>query len=124
MARVVALVDSAAHEIEVPAPPDAEVTWVHRNGGSADGKLAAAVRALDWPSGRVHVFVHGEAQEVMHGIRPYLFSERGVPRDSVSISGYWRQGRSEEGFRDWKSELARSDGDGVGEGGRDQKRFG
>ncbi len=42
----------------------------------------------------------------MHGIRPYLLRERGLARDQVSISGYWRQGRTEEGFRDWKSELA------------------
>ena len=32
--------------------------------------------------------------------------ERGLSRDQVSISGYWRLGRTEEGFRDWKSELA------------------
>jgi hypothetical protein len=24
----------------------------------------------------------------------------------VSISGYWRKGRSEEAFREWKAELA------------------
>jgi NADPH-dependent ferric siderophore reductase len=42
----------------------------------------------------------------MHEIRPYLFRERGVPRADVSISGYWRKGRSEEAFREWKAELA------------------
>ena len=41
----------------------------------------------------------------MHGLRPYLFGERGLARDQVSISGYWRRGRTEEGFREWKSEL-------------------
>ena len=30
--------------------------------------------------------------------------------DQVSISGYWRRGRSEEGFRQWKSELAQAEG--------------
>jgi NADPH-dependent ferric siderophore reductase len=54
----------------------------------------------------VHAFVHGEAQVVMHQIRPYLFRERGLPRADVSISGYWRKGRSEEAFREWKAELA------------------
>ena len=66
----------------------------------------AAVRALEWLPGRVHAFVHGEAEEVMHELRPYLLKERGLDRDQVSISGYWRRGRSEEGFREWKSELA------------------
>ena len=50
----------------------------------------------------------------MHGIRPYLFKERGLGRDQVSISGYWRRGRSEEGFRRWKSELARAESEDGG----------
>ena len=68
-------------------------------------------RAFDWPTGRVHVFAHGEAQEIMHKVRPYLFGERGLARDQVSISGYWRRGRTEEGFREWKSDLARQEGE-------------
>ena len=71
---------------------------------------AEAVRALPWRGGRVQVFVHGEAHEVMHGIRPYLVREREVPRADLSISGYWRRGRTEEGFREWKSELAATEG--------------
>ncbi len=54
----------------------------------------------------MHAFVHGEAQAVMHEIRPYLLRERNIPRADVSISGYWRQGRTEEAFREWKAELA------------------
>ena len=73
----------------------------------------AAVRALDWPPGRVHVFAHGEAQEIMHQVRPYLFGERGLDRDQVSVSGYWRRGRTEEGFREWKSELSRREAEGT-----------
>ena len=72
----------------------------------------AAVQALDWPAGRVHVFAHGEAQEIMHRVRPYLFGERGLAREQVSVSGYWRRGRTEEGFREWKSDLARREADG------------
>ncbi len=68
--------------------------------------LVDTVRALPWRAGRVHVFAHGEAQSVMHGLRPYFLKERGVARADASISGYWRQGRTEEGFRQWKSELA------------------
>ena len=79
------------------------LTWVHR--GSAPD-LVTAVRAVPWLDGRVQAFVHGEAQSIMHGIRPYLLKERALPRADVSISGYWRRGRTEEGFRAWKSELA------------------
>ena len=72
--------------------------------------VAAGTLALDWLPGRVHAFVHGEAAEVMHDIRPYLLKDLGLDRDQVSISGYWRRGRSEEGFRQWKAELRATEG--------------
>ncbi len=109
--RVVALVDSADHEVDLPLPANGEATFVHRGPSDDDGRLLAAVQALDWLQGRVQVFAHGEAQEIMHGMRPHLFHERGLPRGDVSISGYWRRGRSEDGFRAWKSEFARADAD-------------
>lgn len=108
-------VPDATHEQPLPAPPGVAVSWVH--GGTTtheamaeaigqETPLVEAVRALPWLDGRVQAFVHGEAQAVMHGIRPYLLREREVPRSDVSISGYWRRGRSEEGFREWKAQLA------------------
>jgi NADPH-dependent ferric siderophore reductase len=106
IARVVVLVDSPADEPDLPVPAKGELVFVHRSAGGGDDRLLAAVRALDWPSGRAHVFAHGEAQEIMHQVRPYLFDERGLDRSQVSVSGYWRRGRTEEGFREWKSELA------------------
>ena len=108
--RVVVLVDSPADEPELPVPAKGELVFVHR---SADGDLLAALQALDWAAGRVDVFAHGEAQEIMHRVRPYLFGERGLARDQVSVSGYWRRGRTEEGFREWKSDLARREADGA-----------
>lgn len=102
---VVVEVDAPTHVQPLTAPDKVEVTWLYRSEPDQPG-LAAAVRALPWRAGRVHAFVHGEAQTVMHEIRPYLLRERGVPRDDVSISGYWRRGRSEEAFRQWKADLA------------------
>lgn len=108
-------VPSADHEQPLTAPAGVQVTWLHTgsvthhaavDATQQEPELVAAVRALPWLPGRVHCFVHGEAQTVMHGIRPYLLKERGVPRADASISGYWRRGRTEEGFRQWKSELA------------------
>lgn len=100
---VVVEVENAEHEMPLPTAAAVTVTWVHRRDG---GTLPDAVRAVTWRPGRVQAFVHGEARAVMHGIRPYLFRERGLDRADVSISGYWRRGRTEEGFREWKSELA------------------
>lgn len=113
---VVVEVPGREHEIDLRAPIGIDVIWVYDAGaeqpecddaGAASPTLVDAVRALPWRSGRVQAFVHGEARAVMHGIRPYLLKERGVPRADASISGYWRLGRSEESFRVWKSELAR-----------------
>lgn len=111
VARVVVLVESAGYEPELTLPSGASVVFVHRDGGTGAGLLTEAVRALDWPSGRVHAFVHGEAEEVMRGVRPYLRTERGLDRSRLSVSGYWRRGRSEDGFRQWKAEFARAEGD-------------
>jgi NADPH-dependent ferric siderophore reductase len=105
VARVVLLVEDAGHEPALRLPEGAELTVLHRARLAPDEGLGSAVRALDWLPGRVHVFAHGEAQEVMHGIRPYLLGERGLARDQLSLSGYWRRGRTEEGFRRWKAEL-------------------
>lgn len=102
-------VDGPPYEQEMGAPEGVALTWLHRSAPDHTG-LADAVRALSWRDGRVHAFVHGEAHAVMHEIRPYLLAERGVPRDDVSISGYWRQGRTEEAFREWKAQLAQAEG--------------
>ena len=108
-------VPDVTHEQPLAAPAGVELRWVHagtlsheamEEAGGHEPALLAAVRAVPWREGRVHAFVHGEAQVVMHGVRPYLLAERGLPRSDVSISGYWRRGRSEESFREWKAQLA------------------
>jgi NADPH-dependent ferric siderophore reductase len=93
-------VPDESHRQPLSTPGQVHVTWV------PTGALVQAVRDLPWRPGRVQVFVHGEAETVMHGIRPYLLEERSVPRRDASISGYWRRGRTEESFRVWKSELS------------------
>lgn len=100
--HAIVLVAGPADEPALAAPQGIEVQFVHRDGGGRE--LVSAVRAVEWREGRVHAFVHGEAEEVMKGVRPYLVKERGLDREQASISGYWRRGASEEGFRVWKSE--------------------
>ena len=85
---------------------DLDVRLIRRDGVGAESALVDAVKTAEWLPGQPHVFVHGEAEAVMHGIRPYIRRERGVAAEWASISGYWRRGRTEEGFRVWKSELA------------------
>jgi NADPH-dependent ferric siderophore reductase len=102
-------------EIPLTAPEGVQVNWLYR-GGRADlvgadragdnAPLVEAVKTAFWLPGQVHVFIHGEAQAVMHNLRPYIRKERGVDAKWASISGYWRRGRTEETFRQWKKELA------------------
>ena len=106
-------------KIPLKAPPGVGVNWIYR-GGRADlvpeeaagdqAPLIAAVKETNWLPGQVQVFIHGEAQAVMHNLRPYIRKERGVDaRWANSISGYWRRGRTEETFRQWKRELAEAE---------------
>lgn len=106
-------------EITLTKPDGVEVQWIYR-GGRADlvpeeragdhAPLIAAVKEAEWLPGQVQVFIHGEAQTVMHNLRPYIRKERGVePKWAASISGYWRRGRTEETFRQWKRELAEAE---------------
>jgi NADPH-dependent ferric siderophore reductase len=106
-------------EIELSAPAGVKVRWIYR-GGRADlvpedlagdnAPLITAVKEATWLPGQVQVFVHGEAQTVMHNLRPYIRKERGVDAKwANSISGYWRRGRTEETFRQWKRELAEAE---------------
>jgi NADPH-dependent ferric siderophore reductase len=102
-------------EIPLTAPDGVQVRWIYR-GGRADlvpedqagdhAPLIDAVKESPWLPGQVQVFIHGEAQAVMHNLRPYIRKERGVEAKWASISGYWRRGRTEETFRQWKAELA------------------
>jgi NADPH-dependent ferric siderophore reductase len=106
-------------EIALKAPPGVGVNWIYR-GGRADlvsednagdhAPLIAAVKEANWLPGQVQVFIHGEAQAVMHNLRPYIRKERGVDAKwANSTSGYWRRGRTEETFRQWKRELAKAE---------------
>jgi NADPH-dependent ferric siderophore reductase len=110
-AKVVIEVGAHEDEVKLSRPQAAEITWLHRADampGSTD-LLYEHVRALTFPSGKLQVFAHGEGQIVMKKLRPHLFGERGLSPDQVSISGYWRQGRTEEEFREWKAQLRAED---------------
>ncbi len=121
IARVFIEIAEPEDEISLTAPEGAQINWLYR-GGRADlvgadlagdnAPLVEAVKTAFWLPGQVHAFVHGEAQAVMHNLRPYIRKERGVDAKWASISGYWRRGRTEETFRQWKKELAAAEAGG------------
>jgi NADPH-dependent ferric siderophore reductase len=115
-------------EIPLSAPDGVQVDWIYR-GGRADlvaedrggdfAPLIEAVKSAPWLPGQAQVFIHGEAQAVMHNLRPYIRKDREVDAKWASISGYWRRGRTEETFRQWKKELALKEADAEAAGAAD-----
>jgi NADPH-dependent ferric siderophore reductase len=103
-ARAEVFVEVAGPEEQQPLPggPGVRVTWVRR--GRAPGvALVAAVVGADLPGGDVHAFVHGEAGAVRE-LRRFLRSGLGVPRERMSVSGYWRLGSTEDRWQAEKRE--------------------
>ncbi len=99
---VVAEVDGPEDELPLQSPGQLALTWLHRRhrSGEASSPLLAALDSLDFPSGPVHAFIHGEA-DMVRAVRRYLVRDRRLPKEALSASGYWRQSRSDE---DWRSE--------------------
>ncbi|MFE7854857.1 siderophore-interacting protein [Streptomyces sp. NPDC101209] len=96
--------------VEVPGPEeeqkidsDIEVVWLHRGDRPVGEALLEAVRSFAFPEGRLHAFVHGEAHFVKE-LRRMLRVERQIPREDLSISGYWRLGHNEDGWQSSKRE--------------------
>ncbi len=85
-------------EVALHAPAGAVVTWLHRGERPVGQLLEAAVRAFEFPAGTVHAFIHGEAGFVKQ-LRRLMRIEYGLPRERLSISGYWRYGADDEGWR-------------------------
>ena len=105
--HVVVEVDGPEDEVALETPGDLRLTWLHRTAHPGEEDLLVdAVRALAFPAGTVHAFVHGEAAAV-RALRRHLLVERGVPRDALSVSGYWKRNRTEEGWREDKPEWNR-----------------
>ncbi|WP_182906908.1 siderophore-interacting protein [Microbispora sp. H13382] len=116
-ARVFVEVEGPEEEQKLLTGGDAEIVWLHRRGGQVGEALVRAVRELEFPEGVVHAFVHGEAAFVKE-LRRYLRVERGLPLERLSISGYWRRGRDEDGWqsskRDWNRRIEEEESAALG----------
>ncbi|WP_066944240.1 siderophore-interacting protein [Streptomyces lushanensis] len=103
-------VSGPEEEQKVTTPDGAGITWLHRGDRPVGEALVAAVRELEFPAGDVHAFVHGEAGFV-RDLRRHLRLERGVPRERLSASGYWRLGQTDEAWRavkrEWNEQVER-----------------
>ncbi|MYY00017.1 SIP domain-containing protein [Streptomyces sp. SID486] len=107
-ARAHAFVEVSGPEEEQKIDTEVRVVWLHRGDRPVGEALVEAVRELEFPKGRMHAFVHGEAGFVKE-LRRLLRVELQVPREDLSISGYWRLGHNEDGWqaskREWNARI-------------------
>jgi NADPH-dependent ferric siderophore reductase len=88
---------------ELLAPADVRLHWlVDPDASSRPELLADAIAAGEWADGLVQVFAHGE-RESMKALRRLLAAHE-VPRERLSLSGYWAHGRTEDRFQAEKRE--------------------
>jgi NADPH-dependent ferric siderophore reductase len=93
-ALVILEVPRPAGEQDLVTAADAEVTWLHRDGGPAGdpAALVAAAATVALPPGRGHAYLAGEATVVLR-LRETL-AARGLAPEQVSPKAYWGRGRA------------------------------
>lgn len=77
---------------ELPVPDGVELTWLSRDGAEPGTTtlLQDAIVAADWWEGTPFAWVAGEAL-TLAPIRRWLKRERGLDREQVEVTGYWRR---------------------------------
>lgn len=97
---------------EIAHPDGVELDWLFVGEGAIGSLLVPAVRATRFESEGAEAFVHGEAGFVRE-LRRHLRTDRGLPLSSLSVSGYWRLGLDDEGWRsvkrDWVAAVEADD---------------
>src|SRR5262249_42320208 len=97
--------DGPDHEIPLPSAAHLDLQWLHRGGEASDEDLLVeAVQAIDFGAGRPFGFVHGEADEI-RAVRRHLLHDRGLTRQDLSCSPYWRRTMSDEAWRKIKRDF-------------------
>ncbi|UBI09705.1 siderophore-interacting protein [Corynebacterium coyleae] len=102
-------IEAVDRKFELPARDGVDIHWVIRNGATHGTELSRVVRQAGVPDGKnTSWFIHGVA-EMIKEMRRFLFVESEVPKQDVSISGYWRIGMTEDQWqaskRDFNAEI-------------------
>jgi NADPH-dependent ferric siderophore reductase len=89
--RAQVFIEIAGNELrqELRELPGVEVTWLVRD--NATTLLVDAVRDCAWWDGRPYAWLAGE-QTTVRDLRRHLVEDRGVPKEDVGFTGYWRRG--------------------------------
>ncbi|HEX6656730.1 MAG TPA: siderophore-interacting protein, partial [Ilumatobacter sp.] len=89
--RMVAEVDAEEDRQPLPAADEVEVRWCFRRGRPAGTTtmLVDAVREMSWPAGAAYAWGGAESRCIT-AVRMHVRVERGLSREAVSMTGYWR----------------------------------
>lgn len=92
--HVIVEVNSDADRQPLTVPDGVSLTWVINAHPGECTPLVDAVKALDWPEGKVTVWTACEFNS-MRALRRYFREARGITRDDMYISSYWIKGSDE-----------------------------
>lgn len=89
-------VTSEADKTDLRLPGDIQVQWVvNPTPEKTEGLLVDRIKSLPWMDGSVFVWTACEFDS-MRALRSYYRNDRGVDRDQIYLSSYWRAGRTED----------------------------
>ena len=102
--HVILEVGGPEDEVALETPGDLRVTWLHRARTPGTRSSRPSARS---PSRRAPSTRSSTARRRSPRVRRHLLVDRGIARDALSVSGYWKRGRTKEGWREDKAEWNR-----------------
>jgi NADPH-dependent ferric siderophore reductase len=89
---------------DLKRPAGVDIEWViNPEPGCHPELMETAVRAIEWPTENVYAWSASEF-EVMRRLRTYLREEKGLGKDQLYISSYWKHGLVEDDHKVVKRE--------------------
>ncbi|MCH2250210.1 MAG: siderophore-interacting protein [Cognatishimia sp.] len=89
-------VPTEADRQDIDAPEGIDMRWlIHENPYRSSPAQEEAIRALEWPKGRVQTCIAGESG-VIKSLRQYILKDRDLSKKDAYISGYWKIGMIED----------------------------
>ena len=88
-------VDADSHRQDLVQPKGVEITWLVRDNPNA---LYDAITSTDWWDGEPFAWVAGESAS-LKPIRRWLQHEKGLRKDQMHLSGYWKSGKQKDRYR-------------------------
>ncbi|APE34363.1 NADPH-dependent ferric siderophore reductase [Nocardia mangyaensis] len=74
---------------------DVRIEWVPRGDRARGEAVVDAVRAAEFPDGAPYAWISGES-DLVKFTRRHLVRDRAIDKQSITFTGYWRKGRTEE----------------------------